>query len=54
MCSVRFVVDRIRFRAMHYAVDNVPMDCVFPSKLKLQKSLNVEQVSNSIFYNMYM
>jgi len=45
MCSFRFVVDRIRFRAMHYAVDNILMDCIFPSKVKLQKSLNVEQVS---------
>jgi len=45
VCSFRFVVDRIQFRAMHYAVDNVLMDCVFPCKVKLQKSLTIEKVS---------
>ena len=53
MCSFRFVVDRIRFRAMHYAVDNILMDCIFPSKVKLQKSLNVEQVSKP-YHTLYI
>lgn len=45
ICSVRFVVDRIKFRAMHYAVDNILLDCIFPTKINHQKSLTADQVS---------
>ena len=32
-CSVRFTVPRINFRAMHYAVDHLDLDVVFPNSV---------------------
>ena len=40
-------MDRIKFRAMHYAVDNISLDCIFPTKLSLQKPLTADKVSKT-------
>lgn len=47
ICSVRFIVDRIKFRAMHYAVDNILLACIFPSKMSFQKPLTADKVSKT-------
>ena len=45
VCSVEFILSRVQFRTMMYAIHTLPLDTVFPS-LSLVETLPFSQISS--------